>query len=109
MHAIRFHLSAPDDDPATERPPTPESFRDGLARAVHGPARIGHARILVGPGTVDGVVFVLADHLLAAEAAVTAACAELTGAGGLLPGWRVPHCAVDTLLALGQYELPACP
>ncbi|MFG3225790.1 hypothetical protein ACGF07_13550 [Kitasatospora sp. NPDC048194] len=101
MHAIRFHLRAPDDTPGVEQPPTPEALRAGLARALGGAARIDHARILVGPGTVDGVVFVLADHLLAAEAAVITGCANLTGPGSLLPGWRVPHCAVDTLLALG--------
>ncbi|MEU7090537.1 hypothetical protein [Kitasatospora aureofaciens] len=108
MHAIRFHLRAPDrpDGPPTS---TPGAVHEGLARGLPAPARIEHARILTGPGTVDGVAFVLADNLLAAEAALAAACATLTGPTGPLPHWDVPHCALDTLLALGLHELPACP
>ncbi|MGW2373213.1 MULTISPECIES: hypothetical protein [Kitasatospora] len=109
MHAIRFHLRAPyrpDGPPTAPPPPSPEAVRDGLARGLPVPARIEHARILTGPGAVDGVAFVLADDLLAAEAALTAACATLTGRSGPLPDWDVPHCALDTLLALGL--LPAC-
>ncbi|MBD0690026.1 hypothetical protein [Streptomyces sp. CBMA123] len=112
MHAIRFHLRAPEHPagpPTAPHPPSPEAVRDGLARGLPAPARIEHARILVGPAAVDGVAFVLADGLLAAEAALTAACAALTDQAGLLPGWRVPHCALDTLLALGLHELPAFP
>ncbi|MFH9349022.1 hypothetical protein [Kitasatospora sp. NPDC017646] len=106
MHAIRFHLRGPEhpDGP----PPAPEAVRDGLALGVPAPARIEHARILTGPGVVDGVAFVLADNLLAAEAALIAACATLTGRAGPLPGWDVPHCALDTVLALGPHGLPAC-
>ncbi|MFD5461543.1 hypothetical protein ACFWIQ_01780 [Kitasatospora sp. NPDC127059] len=112
MHAIRFHLRAPqhpDGPPATPHPPSPEAVRDALARGLPAPARIEHARILVEPTAVDGVAFVLADGLLTAEAALTAACTTLTGRAGLLPDWRVPHCALDTLLALGLHELPTVP
>ncbi|MFJ7244155.1 hypothetical protein ACIQWA_05840 [Kitasatospora sp. NPDC098652] len=110
MHAIRFHLRAPDrPDRPVPHPPSPEAVRDGLARGLPAGARIEHARILVGPDAVDGIAFVLADGLLAAEAALTVACAAATGPAGPLPGWLVPHCALDTLLALGLHELPACP
>ncbi|MFJ8621338.1 hypothetical protein ACIRD3_00660 [Kitasatospora sp. NPDC093550] len=133
MHAIRFHLRAPDDArsahqptrpprpapptrPARPAPPTrparpappaqpaPEAVRDGLERGLRGPVRLEHARILVGPGTVDGVVFTLADHLFTAEAALADACAGLTGPDGPLPGWRVAHCAVDGWFAPGPHE-----
>ncbi|MFD8750251.1 hypothetical protein ACFV0O_04615 [Kitasatospora sp. NPDC059577] len=103
MHAIRFHLRAPDGPRSTDQP-TPESVRDGLERGLRGPVRVGHARIVAGPGTVDAVVFTLADDLITAEAALTAACAELVGTDGPLPGWRVAHCGLDTWLTLGPYE-----
>ncbi|MEV7602535.1 hypothetical protein AB0O91_34700 [Kitasatospora sp. NPDC089797] len=124
MHAIRFHLRAPErpedhptappsPSPPTPAPalvtPSPEAVRDALARALPAPARLEHTRILVGPGTVDGVAFLLADNLLAAEAAVTVACTTLTGPAGPLPGWQVPHCTLDTLLALGLHDLPTYP
>ncbi|MEU9040528.1 MULTISPECIES: hypothetical protein [unclassified Kitasatospora] len=103
MHLIRFHLRAP-DRPRSADQPTPEAVRDGLERGLRGPVRIGHARILAGPGTVDAMAFTLADHPLTAETALTAACAELTGPDGPLPDWRVAHCAADDWLALGLHE-----
>ncbi|MFJ4187252.1 hypothetical protein [Kitasatospora sp. NPDC089509] len=132
MHVIRFHLRAPErpDDPSTDRfpptdrlaptdrlpaaahgprPPSPEAVRDGLACALPARARLEHSRILVGPGAVDGIAFVLADGPLVAEAALTVACTALTGPAGPLPDWQVSHCALDTLLALGLHELPAFP
>ncbi|MFF2073843.1 hypothetical protein ACFVXG_03710 [Kitasatospora sp. NPDC058162] len=108
MHAIRFHLRAPThrDGPP---PPSPETLRSGLACGLPAGARIEHAHLQVGPGTVDGVAFVLADDLLTAEAALTLACTALTEPTGPLPGWHLAHCALDTLLALGVHELPVFP
>ncbi|MER7765520.1 hypothetical protein [Kitasatospora sp. NPDC096140] len=103
MHAIRFHLRAPGGPQGADRP-TPEAVREGLEHGLLGPVRIEHARILAGPGTVDAVVFTLADHPLTAEAALAVACAELTGAAGPLRGWRVAHCALDSWVALGLHE-----
>ncbi|MFJ9691297.1 hypothetical protein [Kitasatospora sp. NPDC101183] len=107
MHVIRLQLRAPDGGPHERRTPAPGAVCDGLERALPGPDRIDHARVLTGPGTVDAVLFVLAPGVLAAEAAVGAACGELTGPLGALPGWSVPHCALDSRLALGLYELPS--
>ncbi|GAB7188197.1 hypothetical protein ATKI12_8028 [Kitasatospora sp. Ki12] len=127
MHAIRFHLRAPDGPARLPRGtdhPTPETVREGLERGLatgpeQGPAggpagdgqsgprsrvRIGHARILTGPGTVDAMVFTLADRPSTAEAALTAACAGLTGPAGPLPGWRLAHCALDGPLTPGPLE-----
>ncbi|MFF7992112.1 hypothetical protein ACFZDG_20235 [Kitasatospora xanthocidica] len=144
MHAIRFHLRAPDGLARLPRGtdhPTPETVREGLERSLAeapeqgaandpergpehrpergaasgpergpegdgqsgppAPVRIGHARILTGPGTVDAMVFTLADRPSAAEAALAAACAGLTDPAGPLPGWRLTHCALDTPLAPG--------
>ncbi|MFI6152914.1 hypothetical protein ACIBCA_09495 [Kitasatospora sp. NPDC051170] len=73
MHVIRLQLRAPDGGPQERRTPAAGAVSDGLERALPGPVRIDHARVLTGPGTVDAMLFVLAERLLVAEASVAAA------------------------------------
>ncbi|MFD0274422.1 hypothetical protein ACFVHB_11015 [Kitasatospora sp. NPDC127111] len=106
MYVIRVRLETRGGRPPGG-PVVAPAVRDGLERALRGPATgLSHARIRVAAGVLDAVLFVTAAGLLAAEAGVRAACAELTGAEGLLAGWRVRHCEADSWLVLGLHELP---
>ncbi|MFF1903466.1 hypothetical protein [Kitasatospora sp. NPDC058218] len=105
MYMIRVRLETPGGRPPAG-PVDAAALRDGLERVLREPARLDHARIRTAAGALDGVAFVSAPGLLAAEAGLRAACAELARPQGPLAGWLLRHCEADPWLTLGLHEQP---
>lgn len=103
MYAIRVGLQAREG--CRLRAPAPHVVRAALEFALRPPARLCHARIRPGAGTLDAVVFVAAGSLLEAEDRLRDACGELTHAGRMLSDWQLLACEADPWIALGLHGL----